>query len=104
LFYLRANGRKRKKHIQILPTEQGLTIKHDKKAKEIERHFGEVLTTKLARQTSLNWEALSYPVFNLGELESDIMGEEVKIAIGSIPKENELMPDGFIGAFNHKCW
>jgi hypothetical protein len=104
LFYLRANDRKRKKHIQVLQTEQGLAFKHDDKAKEIERHFGQVLGTKRARQTSLNWEALSYPTFNLVELESNITGEEVKVAIESIPKENEPGLDSFIGAFYHKCW
>jgi hypothetical protein len=35
LFYLRANGRKRKKHIQILQTGEGLAVKHDDKRKEI---------------------------------------------------------------------
>jgi hypothetical protein len=35
LFYLRANGRKRKKHIQILQTPQGLEMRHDDKVKEI---------------------------------------------------------------------
>jgi hypothetical protein len=39
LFYLRANGRKRKKHIPILQIERGHAIKHEDKTKEIERHF-----------------------------------------------------------------
>jgi hypothetical protein len=46
LFFLRANGQKRKKHIQILQTRDGLAIKHEDKAKEIDRHFDEVLGTK----------------------------------------------------------
>jgi hypothetical protein len=54
LFFLRANGRKRKKHIQILQTEDGLAIRHEDKAKEIERHFGEMLGTKKAKSASLS--------------------------------------------------
>jgi hypothetical protein len=33
LFYLRANGRKRKKHIQILQTPEGLAMNHEDKEK-----------------------------------------------------------------------
>jgi hypothetical protein len=54
LFFLRANFCRRKKHIQILQTADGLAIKHDNKTKEIERHFCNVLGTKQTRSTSLN--------------------------------------------------
>jgi hypothetical protein len=33
-FFLRANGRKRRKHIQVLQTKQGLAFKHDDKESE----------------------------------------------------------------------
>jgi hypothetical protein len=104
LFFLRANGRKRNKHIQVLQIEQGLVFKHEDKEKEIEKHFDQVLGTKRARQASLNWEALNYPMFNLADLEADIMGDEVKAAIANILRENAPGPNGFIGAFYHKCW
>jgi hypothetical protein len=99
LFYLRANGRKRKKHIQILQTLQGLTITHDDKEREIAYHFEELLEAKHHRAFSLNWEELNYPAFNLTELEANISGEEVKSAISEMPKENSPGPDGFTGAF-----
>jgi hypothetical protein len=85
-FYLRANGRKRKKHIQILQTLQGLAITHDDKEREIACHFEELLETKHYRAFSLNWEELNYPAFNLTELEANISGEEVKSAILEMPK------------------
>jgi hypothetical protein len=103
LFYLRANGRKRKKHIQFLQLENGMVFKHEDKAKEIERHFGKVLCTKQPRQLSLNWGALNYPSFDLADLETEISGEEVKMAVNNILKENAPRPDGFIEAFYHKC-
>jgi hypothetical protein len=37
------------------------------------------------------------------DLEAEITGEEVNAIIGSILKENASGPDGFIGAFYHKC-
>jgi hypothetical protein len=104
LFYLRANNRKRKKHIPILQTEGGLAIKHEDKAKEIKRHFGEMLSTKRARTSTLNWDELGYRSYNLMELDTEITGEEVQLAMASIPKENASGPDSFIGAFYHKCW
>jgi hypothetical protein len=64
-FFLRANGRRRKKHIQFLQTNSGLAIKHKDKEKEISQHFEELLGTKHARPFSLNWEGLGYPSFNI---------------------------------------
>jgi hypothetical protein len=45
LFYFKANDRKRKKHIQILQTTQGLAITHEDKEQEIARHFNGLLGT-----------------------------------------------------------
>jgi hypothetical protein len=98
LFYLRANGRKRKKHIQLLHTTQGLAFSHEDKEKEISRHFKELLGTKHSCEITLNWDELDYPHFNLEGLEDEITGEEVKHAIADMPKENAPGPDGFIGA------
>jgi hypothetical protein len=91
LFYLRVNGRKRKKHIED-------------KEQEIARHFGELLRTKHHMAFSLNWEELNCPSFNLADLEVDIIGEEVERAVVDMPKENAPGPDGFIGAFYSTCW
>jgi hypothetical protein len=90
LFYLRFNGRKRKKHIED-------------KEQEIARHFGELLRTKHHMAFSLNWEELNCPSFNLTDLEVDIIGEEVEREVLGMPKENAPGPDGFIGAFYSTC-
>jgi hypothetical protein len=103
-FFLRANGRWRKKHIQFLWTTSGLAIKHEDKENEISCHFEELLGTKQTRTISLNWEELDYPSFNLEDLDLPISEEEIKGAVASMPKENAPGPDGFIGAFYSKCW
>jgi hypothetical protein len=63
-----------------------------------------VLETKQARSASLNWDKLDYLTFNLTEMEAEITEEEIKSFIVRMPKENAPGPDGFIGAFYHKCW
>jgi hypothetical protein len=104
IFFLRANGRRRKKHIQILQAPNGIAIKHEDKENEIFRHFEELLGTKQARALSLNWEGLSYHRFNLEDLDLPISEEEIKGVVASMPKENAPGPDGFIRAFYSKCW
>jgi hypothetical protein len=37
-------------------------------------------------------------------MEAEITEEEIKSFIVGMPKENAPGPDGFIGAFYHKCW
>jgi hypothetical protein len=79
-----------------------LAIGHEDKAKEIEKHFGEMLGTKQARSTALNWNELDYLTFDLSELEDEITQEKFEKAIAGMPKENASGPDGFIGAFYNK--
>jgi hypothetical protein len=103
-FFLRANGRRRKKHIQFLQTPSGIAIKHEDKKNEIFCHFDELLGTKQVRELSLNWEDLNYPHHNLDDLDLPISEEEIRRVVASMPKDNAPGPDGFIGAFYSKCW
>jgi hypothetical protein len=104
LFYLRANGRKRKQHIQALQTPEGLVMSHEDKEKEIARHFDLLLDTKQRRSLAINWGDLNYPSFDLADLDADLQEEEVRQAISDMPKDNAPGPDGFIGAFYSKCY
>jgi hypothetical protein len=81
-----------------LQINSGLAIKHEDKENEIYRHFEELRGTKQASTISLNWEELDYPSFNLHNLDSSILEEEIKGVVASMPKENPPGPDGFIGA------
>jgi hypothetical protein len=103
-FFLRANERRRKKHIQFLQTPSGIAIKHEDKKNEIFCHFDELLGTKQVRELSLNWEDLNYPHHNLDDLDLPISEEEIRRVVASMPKDNAPGPDGFIGAFYSKCW
>jgi hypothetical protein len=104
LFYLRANGRKRKKHIQAHQTLEGLAMSHEDKEKEIEQHFNLLLGTKQRRSLAINWGDLNYPSFDLADLDIDLQEEEVRQAISDMKKDNAPGPDEFIRGFYSKCW
>lgn len=78
LFHIRANGRRRKKHIQILQTNAGFVVTHEDKANEIHRHFNEQLGSRTERQVTLNWEELQIQSHDLTDLENDITEDEIK--------------------------
>lgn len=104
LFYIRANGRKRKNHIQVLQTKDGFAVAHKDKERVIEQHFQARLGTRDRRQISLNWEELGMQSFDLQELDSDITEEEVARVVMEMPPDKAPGPDGFIGIFFKTCW
>jgi hypothetical protein len=103
LFYLKANGRKRKKStFRSFGPRKAWSSRMRTKSKKL------VVTSENflgpSKDLSLNCEELNYPNFNLVDLDVDITGEEVKRVILDMPKENAPRPDGFIGAFYSTCW
>jgi hypothetical protein len=44
------------------------------------------------------------PRFDLTDLDRDITKEKIKTAVMQLPPEKAPSPDGYIGAFNKKCW
>lgn len=65
LFHLRANGRKRKNHIQVLQTETGPVVTQRDKEKEIHSHFSKALGQSEVRNTTLSWDDLNIMPFDL---------------------------------------
>jgi hypothetical protein len=58
LFHARANGRRRKVHIQTLNTASGTAITKEDKEELLLTHFKGILGTKAARPLNLDWEGL----------------------------------------------
>lgn len=104
LFYIRANGRKRKKHIQALQTDNGFVVTHKDKAKEIYDHFTKQLGFREERRLTLNWDELEIEQFDLDDLERDITEEEVQKVISQMPSDKAPGPDGYTSLFFKKCW
>jgi hypothetical protein len=103
-FFLKANGRKRKKAHTNASHPNGFAINHEDKEREVARHFGDLLGTKQSRAAGLNWDELECPSFSLEDLEAPFTDEEIKSTMFTLPKENAPGPDGFIWAFYSKCW
>src|SRR3954464_8521260 len=103
-FHVRANGRRRKVHIQTLATVSGAAITKEDKEEVIIQHFKGALGSKAQRLLSLDWDALQYVQRDLSDLEAPFDENEIKEAVFSLPFVKAPGPDGFIGAFFKSCW
>lgn len=104
LFYIRANGRKRKKHIQAIKTEGGFIVAHKDKERVVHQHFTKQLGTRNQRSLTLNWNEIEMEHFDLDDLEQDITEEEVRKVIFEMPCDKAPGPDGYTGFFFKHCW
>ena len=104
LFYLQANGRRRKNTIHSLQTATGTCYSHESKAQEVFRHFSTHYGRPPPREITLNWEEISLGHRNLLHLENDFTEDEVFIAIQDIASDKAPGPDGFIGTFFKQSW
>lgn len=87
LFFIRANARRRKKHIQALETENGFVVAHKDKEDIIHNHFSQQMGASNNRSHTLNWDELEQDQYDLDTLENDISEEEVKTVIMGIPND-----------------
>lgn len=89
LFYLQANGRRRKNFIQAINSGEGTCFSHEDKAAAIFNHFSSHFGRLLPRVASLNWEALGLQLHNLAHLEEAFTEEDVKEVIDDLAADKE---------------
>lgn len=104
LFYLQANGRRRKNTIHSLQTTEGTCYSHNSKAQEVFNHFSTHFGRPSPRQITFNWEELSLGRSDLLHLEDEFTEEEVHAVIQDIASDKAPSPDGFTGIFFKKSW
>lgn len=103
-FHLKANGRRRKNHIQRLQNGAGWSIKHEDKAELVQSHFTYTMGPPGPRDLDFYWPALSLQSSDLSHLDTPFTEEEVLAAINNIPPDKAPGPDGYTGAFFRACW
>lgn len=105
LFFIRANGRRRKNHIPYLHKADGTVASdHNDEAGILLQHFTNLLGSSNNPPQALNWDYLGLPHANLSHLDRPFDLEELQAAIKNMATEKAPGPDGFIGLFFRKCW
>ena len=106
LFYLQANGRRRKNFIQSIQSGTVTEHSHEGKANLIftHYHYSSHFGSSAGRITSLNWQALGLQRHDLAHLEAEFSEEEVKAVIDDLAADKAPGPDGFISIFFKKSW
>jgi exonuclease III len=104
LFYIQANGRRRKNAIHSLQTANGLCYSHEGKAQEIFNHFSKHFGRPIQRDITLNWEEVALPRMDRIHLEDEFSEDEVSIIIKDLARDKAPGADGFIGVFFKTSW
>jgi len=104
LFYMQANGRRRKNFIQSIRTEDTTHFLHQDKAEVIFQHYNSLFGPPLPRTATLNWQALQFQRHDLAHLEDPFTEEEVQAVISDIAADKAPGPDGYIGLFFKRSW
>lgn len=99
LFQIHANARIKKTFINAQHNENGVPTTQQDKMKVAEQFFRVVVGSSVTRTQSINWNALGYTPFNLDELDSPFVEEELFQTIKELPPEKAPGPDGFNGIF-----
>ncbi|KAM0871590.1 hypothetical protein ACQ4PT_039274 [Festuca glaucescens] len=87
LFHARANGRRRKVHIQSLASATGTAITSKDKEEVLLQHFKGHLGTKAPRLYSLDWEGLDYTPHDLFQLDACFSDQKIRDAFFSLPSK-----------------
>jgi hypothetical protein len=104
LFYLQANGTRRKNHIHSLLTAEGTCYTQEEKEKAIFDHFNAHFGPLEQRELALNWASLGLTRHDLSHLEAEFSFEEIHAVIKELAAEKSLGPDGYIRVFFKSSW
>lgn len=104
LFHMHARHRKRKNFIAKLKHEDQVLIGHEDKAAAILEFYSNLIGSEEGRTNTINLDEVEMPSYNLEELDSPILEEEVWNTIKNLPSDKAPGPDGFTGRFYKACW
>jgi hypothetical protein len=104
LFFLRANGRRRKNHIFSLQNGNQTLSSHGDKETLLFQHYITHFGQPAPREQTLRWDSLGLPSCDLRQLEEEFTEEEVRMVIADLAADKAPGPDGFIGVFLKQSW
>jgi hypothetical protein len=104
LFYMQANGRRRKNTIHHIVTEEGTKHRHEDIAAAIYNHYSTHFGQPPQRDFTLNWSELGIITRDLSHLEVLFNEAEVHSVIQDLESDKAPGPDGFIGVFFKHSW
>jgi hypothetical protein len=103
-FHLASNGRRKKKVICLLQTNDGVALTQQDKYAAIYDHFLQHLGTYVPHKCKLNFSNLGWQPRSLLHLDEPVSENELQSVIMEAPKEKAPCPGGFIGLFFSSCW
>lgn len=104
-FYLRANGRRRRKHIaHLLRPDNTFIWKHEEKEEALHQYYNSLLGTNVPREMTFDWERLQLPQIQAAGLDLPFTEAEIEAAVKELLAEKAPGPDGFTGTFYQSCW
>lgn len=104
LFYLRANGRRRKNHIPNLTGSSGTMNDHMDKANLLLQHFSSLMGSSPQRERGINWSVLNLPRAQLQHLDEPFTLQEIKTAVFGLHSDRASGTDGFTASFFKRFW
>lgn len=104
LFFMYANGKKRKNYIQKLSANGRVIHTHEDKEEHIFQHFSTHYGQPQQRTHTLNWELIGLRSLQLHSLEEVFTEEEVHAVILDLANDKAPGPDGYIGSFFKSAW
>jgi hypothetical protein len=87
LFYLQANGHRRKNLIHSLQTPSGTKFAHEEKELALFEHFSGYFGRPPSREFTLNWEELNLPRHDLSHLEEVFTEESARCGPGHCSRQ-----------------
>lgn len=104
LFYLYANGRRRKNVIHSLQTENVVCHSHEANEPELFSHYSHSFWPTLSTWFHIQLGGGLPPRHDLSHLEEDFSEEEMRAVIQVLTSKKAPGPDGFIGIFFKRSW
>lgn len=103
-FHLQACHRSRKNFIAKLRVDNATLMRDEEMANAVFGHFCGIIGSRGDQLCSIDFAELDLPSVDSSLLYQCFSEEEIRQAIGNMPSDKALGPDGFTGLFYRSAW